>query len=231
MNCLNTRRTPGRPNLKLGTIPGATRRKAGSCTTNCAALPNNRGPRYGHHQTGMRAMRAVHEQRADYHCHSTQAAPCTRQKELPVRVENAEAPRGENEHASARKENSHERRRERILGRCRARRRSQRRTTPEESVAKGATTLTERAPPPARIPTSCGAARTPPRTMTEATSASALKTAPASSAASRFSPRASVPAYSGMKDAESTPSPNRFCSMFGMRNAPWKASFASDAPR
>ena len=34
-----------------------------------------------------------------------------------------------------------------------------------------------------------------------------------------------------MKEAESAPSPKTFCKKFGMRNAAWKASIASEVPR
>ena len=37
--------------------------------------------------------------------------------------------------------------------------------------------------------------------------------------------------YTGMKDAESTPSPNRFWRKLGMRNAARKASAASELPK
>ena len=47
------------------------------------------------------------------------------------------------------------------------------------------------------------------------TSASSAPTAPATRSASRRSPRATSAAYTGMNDAESAPSPNRFCRKFG----------------
>ena len=47
----------------------------------------------------------------------------------------------------------------------------------------------------------------------------------------RSSPCARSRAYTGMKDAESTPSPKRFCRKFGIRVAEPKASAASDVPR
>ena len=37
--------------------------------------------------------------------------------------------------------------------------------------------------------------------------------------------------YTGMNDADSTPSPSRFCSRFGMRSAALKASAAAPTPR
>ena len=48
--------------------------------------------------------------------------------------------------------------------------------------------------------------------------------APATRPASSFASRASRFAYTGMNDAESTPSPKRFCKKLGMRNAARNAS-------
>ena len=79
--------------------------------------------------------------------------------------------------------------------------------------------------------TSHGAVSTPVRTISEATSASIPATAPASRVASFSSPLPRSPAYSGMKEADRTPSPKRFCSMFGIRNAALNASAARPAPR
>ena len=59
-------------------------------------------------------------------------------------------------------------------------------------------------------------------------SASSAPTAPATRSASRRSPRDSSAAYTGMNDADSAPSPNRFWRRFGMRNAALNASAASD---
>ena len=43
--------------------------------------------------------------------------------------------------------------------------------------------------------------------------------------------RSSALAYTGMNDAESAPSPNRFCRKLVMRNAPLNASATRPAPR
>ena len=48
-------------------------------------------------------------------------------------------------------------------------------------------------------------------------------------AAASCSPRARSPACTGMNEPESAPSPKRFCSRLGMRNACVKASAASRA--
>ena len=75
-----------------------------------------------------------------------------------------------------------------------------------------------------------GVAATPASTSRDVTSARKASTAPATRLASSSSPRASSlpPAYTGMKEAESTPSPNRFCRKLGMRKAALNASAASD---
>ena len=76
-----------------------------------------------------------------------------------------------------------------------------------------------------------GVASTPAKTRTETAIASSDATAPATRRASSRSPRARSRAYTGMNDAESAPSPNRFCSRFGMRNAARTASAASALPK
>src|SRR6185437_1877720 len=101
VNCRNTRRTPGIPNLKLGTIPGATRRKVGSWTRNCAALPITDA-----HAT------------ATTRCDGARREPRhVREEELAMGVENAEAPGREYEQAGAGKENPYQGRRERVFRR------------------------------------------------------------------------------------------------------------------
>ena len=54
---------------------------------------------------------------------------------------------------------------------------------------------------------------------------------PPRACAASSSPSARSRAYTGMNDAESTPSPKRFCRKFGMRNAALNASAASPSPR
>ena len=76
-----------------------------------------------------------------------------------------------------------------------------------------------------------GRCRTPIRTMIDVVSAKSPAIAPAVRRASSSSFRASRPAYTGIKEAESTPSPNRFCRKLGMRNAALKASAASELPK
>ena len=56
-------------------------------------------------------------------------------------------------------------------------------------------------------------------------------TALATRAASASSPFARSRAYTGMKDADKTPSPKRFCRKFGMRKAALNASAESLSPR
>jgi hypothetical protein len=69
--------------------------------------------------------------------------------------------------------------------------------------------------PAANTSTSSGAASTPASTSSDTISASMLATAPATrrASSSRFSSISRT--YTGMNDADSTPSPNRFCSRFG----------------
>ncbi len=45
------------------------------------------------------------------------------------------------------------------------------------------------------------------------------------------SPRATSGAYTGMNDADSAPSPNRFCRKLGMRNAALNASASTPRPK
>ena len=78
--------------------------------------------------------------------------------------------------------------------------------------------------PRAMMSTSNGALPMPSSTSTAVTNASRVPTAPATRSASLRSPRASRLAYTGMNDADNAPSPNRFCSRFGMRNAAVNAS-------
>ena len=49
--------------------------------------------------------------------------------------------------------------------------------------------------------------------------------------ASSRRPSASRRAYTGMNDADSTPSPSRFWSRFGIRSAARNAAAAGDSPR
>src|SRR6185312_12269330 len=76
-----------------------------------------------------------------------------------------------------------------------------------------------------------GAAKMPTVTSTVATIASSENTAPATRPASASSPSASSRAYTGMNDADSTPSPNRFCRKFGILIAAVNASAESEVPR
>src|SRR5437870_1371781 len=69
-----------------------------------------------------------------------------------------------------------------------------------------------------------GVARTPARTSIATIKASSDATAPATRSASRLSSRARRAAYTGMKEAESAPSPNRFCRKFGIRKPALKAT-------
>ena len=73
-----------------------------------------------------------------------------------------------------------------------------------------------------------GVANTPTSTIAPTTIASSAATAPATRSAVFCSPRATSAAYTGMNEADSAPSPNRFCRKFGMRNAALNASAASD---
>src|SRR5436190_1769683 len=65
---------------------------------------------------------------------------------------------------------------------------------------------------------SSGVANTPTRTSSDTTRARIDATAPATRSASRRSPFATNAAYTGMKDADSAPSPNRFCRKLGMQH-------------
>ena len=72
-----------------------------------------------------------------------------------------------------------------------------------------------------------GAARTPRSTRMEIASARIAKKVRAICAAASCSPRARSPACTGMNEPESAPSPKRFCSRLGIRNAALNASAAS----
>jgi hypothetical protein len=85
--------------------------------------------------------------------------------------------------------------------------------------------------PGAMTSISHGARRTPASTRSDTAKPSSVATAVAVAAASRVRPAARRLAYTGMRDAESTPSPNRFCRKLGIRNAALNASAASDVPK
>ncbi len=87
------------------------------------------------------------------------------------------------------------------------------------------------AKPPTTAPTIHGAAKTPSATSTATSSERSPKTAPATRSASSRRPSPSSRAYTGMKEAESTPSPNRFCSTFGMRSAAVNAPASAEVLR
>ncbi len=76
-----------------------------------------------------------------------------------------------------------------------------------------------------------GVRNTPASTSTEVTSISRAATAPATRRASSFSPRATRFAYTGMKEAERTPSPKRFWRKFGIRKAALNASADALLPK
>ncbi len=76
-----------------------------------------------------------------------------------------------------------------------------------------------------------GASSMPASTSTDTVSASSAATAAATADASRAWSRARRPAYTGMKEADSTPSPNRFWRKLGIRNAALNASAASEVPK
>jgi hypothetical protein len=69
-----------------------------------------------------------------------------------------------------------------------------------------------------------GASPIPRRASTPEASRSNPKTAPARARAVLLSGRSLKAAYTGMKEAERVPSPNRFRSVFGMRSAARNAS-------
>ncbi len=78
---------------------------------------------------------------------------------------------------------------------------------------------------------STGVTTTPTSTNAEVISTSKEAIAPATFPASSFASRANKFAYTGMNDAESTPSPNRFCKKLGMRKAARNASAESELPK
>ena len=104
-------------------------------------------------------------------------------------VEDAEAPRRQHEQTGARKQDADDRDRQLRASRPRS--------------------------PGAMSATSSGVASTPSSTSVPVTSASSAATAPATRAACSRSSRATSAAYTGMNDADSAPSPNRFCRKFG----------------
>ncbi len=71
------------------------------------------------------------------------------------------------------------------------------------------------------------------QTSTRALTASAISenTAPATRSASLRSPFATSAAYTGMKDADSAPSPNRLLRKLGMRKPAVNASAAAESPK
>ena len=76
-----------------------------------------------------------------------------------------------------------------------------------------------------------GVSSTPASTSTETARPSSAATTPAAVRASSSRPRARNPAYTGMNEADSTPSPKRFWRKLGIRNAALNASAASDVPK
>ena len=85
--------------------------------------------------------------------------------------------------------------------------------------------------PRAITETTSGVKSTPIRTMSEMKSARIVANTPATRPASSSFPSASSFAYTGMKDAERTPSPKRFCNEFGMRSAAMNAPVAIEFPK
>jgi hypothetical protein len=85
--------------------------------------------------------------------------------------------------------------------------------------------------PPTTTPTIHGAAKMPRATSTATSSDRSPNTAPATRSASSRRPSPRSRAYTGMKEAESTPSPKRFCRTLGMRSAAVKAPASAELPR
>src|SRR5260370_5343642 len=76
-----------------------------------------------------------------------------------------------------------------------------------------------------------GVASTPASTSTDITSISSAKIVRATCAASRSRPCARSPAWTGMKEPDSAPSPKRFCSRLGIRSAAVNASASACRPK
>ena len=76
-----------------------------------------------------------------------------------------------------------------------------------------------------------GATAIPSSVSTETAAINSPSTAPANARAPRSSPLASRVLYTGTKDAESAPSPNRLRTMFGMRRATLYASASALSPK
>ncbi len=85
--------------------------------------------------------------------------------------------------------------------------------------------------PGATVSTKSGVASIPTATSRPVASASNPNTAPATRSASFESPFPSSPAYTGMNEPESTPSPKRFCRKLGMRSAALNTAAIPELPR
>ena len=168
-----------------------TRRSTqGSCTPNCSALPATEPHASRIASRSRSTPRAERQQRPD-HGHVPDHRRGIREQESAMAVQNPQAPRRHHQQPDAGKQNAHDADGELALGARESGRddvdQVRRRSTPSSTKHRRHQSREWRRSRPPRAPLRSSSSR--------ATSA----------------------AYTGMNDADSTPSPNRFCRKLGMR--------------